>query len=94
MGENALPTARTVLLWSSYATNAKPLDFPVPLSRTRFTSTTSPYLRKVRNSSDLAAAAIPWGGEGREGKGKRGRHAVRGAGVCNLLREDGEEVAL
>lgn len=39
------PTARFVLLWSSYAINAKPFDLPVPLSRTRLTSTISPYLK-------------------------------------------------
>lgn len=38
------PTARIVLLWSSYARKAKPLDLPVALSLTRLTSTISPYL--------------------------------------------------
>ena len=43
-GSRDWPTARTVLLWSSYATKAKPIDFPVPLSLTKLTSTISPYL--------------------------------------------------
>ena len=42
-----LSTAKTVLLWSSYARKQKPLDFPVFLSLTRLMFTISPYLSTI-----------------------------------------------
>jgi hypothetical protein len=69
-----------VLLWSSYARNANPLDFPVPLSRTRFTSTTSPYLPKGKTgeSSDLPAGIHSKERGRREGGREGGRGGKEG----------------
>jgi hypothetical protein len=53
MQEHAGQAGPTVLRWSSYAIKAKPFDFPVALSRTRFMSTISPYLRTESVSAHL-----------------------------------------